>query len=128
MSDVYGSVIGEPVVGMKALGTAASAFGVYQGGKAISRMFKSRKSKVLPESKPLTNLQKQKFVNFMILRLKLVLFVVVLVFVIMRVLIKKLVRLSLVGIVLRLFVMLLKALNMVSVVLVVAVFVFVNII
>ena len=45
---------------MKALGTAASAFGVYQGGKAIHSLFKSRKSKVVSKSKPLTNLQKQK--------------------------------------------------------------------
>ena len=70
LSDVYGSVIGEPVVGMKALGTAASAFGVYQGGKAIHSLFKSRKSKVLPESKPLTNLQKQKLRNLHDLKTK----------------------------------------------------------
>ena len=60
LSNVYGSVLGEPAVGMKTLGTAGSAFGVYQGGKALHRMLKRRKSKVLPESKPLTNLQKQK--------------------------------------------------------------------
>ena len=60
LSNVYGSVLGEPAVGMKTLGTAGSAFGVYQGAKAFSRMLKRRKSKVLPESKPLSNLQKQK--------------------------------------------------------------------
>ena len=60
LANVYGSVLGEPAVGMKTLGAAGSAFGVYQGAKAFSRMLKRRKSKVLPESKPLTNLQKQK--------------------------------------------------------------------
>ena len=45
LSNVYGSVLGEPAVGMKTLGTAGSAFGVYQGGKALHRMLKRRKVK-----------------------------------------------------------------------------------
>ena len=45
LSNVYGSVLGEPAVGMKTLGTAGSAFGVYQGAKAFSRMLKRRKVK-----------------------------------------------------------------------------------
>ena len=45
LSNVYGSVLGEPAVGMKTLGTAGSAFGVYQGGKAIGRILKRRKAK-----------------------------------------------------------------------------------
>ena len=65
LSNVYGSVLGEPAVGMKTLGTAGSAFGVYQGGKALSRMLKRRKAKnaIVPKPKPLTTLQKQKLRN-----------------------------------------------------------------
>ena len=65
LSNVYGSVLGEPAVGMKTLGTAGSAFGVYQGGKALHRMLKRRKSKnsIVPKPKPLTTLQKQKLRN-----------------------------------------------------------------
>ena len=53
LSNVYGSVLGEPAVGMKTLGTAGSAFGVYQGAKSLHRMLKSRKSNKssLPDSK-----------------------------------------------------------------------------
>ena len=45
LSNVYGSVLGEPAVGMKTLGTAGSAFGVYQGAKSLHRMLKRRKVK-----------------------------------------------------------------------------------
>ena len=60
MADLYNSVIGGAVATGKTLGTAATGLGMYQGAKAVSRMLKRRKSKVLPESKPLTTLQKQK--------------------------------------------------------------------
>ena len=33
---------------------------MYRGAKAVGRFMRKRKAKVLPESKPLTNLQKQK--------------------------------------------------------------------
>ena len=60
LADLYGSIAGGAVVTGKALGGAASAVGMYQGAKLLNRAIKRRKSKVLPESKPLTNLQKQK--------------------------------------------------------------------
>ena len=60
MADLYSSIAGGAVVTGKALGGAASAVGMYQGAKLLNRVIKRRKSKVLPESKPLTNLQKQK--------------------------------------------------------------------
>ena len=52
LSNVYGSVLGEPAVGMKTLGTAGSAFGVYQGAKAFSRMLKRRKVKTTHSRSP----------------------------------------------------------------------------
>ena len=54
---------------MKTLGTAGSAFGVYQGAKALSRVLKARKAKV-PKTKPLTTLQKQKLRNLHKLKTK----------------------------------------------------------
>ena len=63
MDNLYSSVAGTPLVAGTAVGKAtgaiASGFGLYKAGQAFARM---RKSKVLPksDSKPLTNLQKQK--------------------------------------------------------------------
>ena len=130
ISDVYSSILGAPAVAGKALGHVATGYGMYRGAKAVGRFMRKRKAKgsSLPKTKPLTSLQKQKLRKLHDLKTKSVLLVVVLVFVIMRVLIKRLVKLSLVGIVLKRCVKLLKVLNMVSVVMVAVVFVFVNII
>ena len=63
VSDLYGSVAGTPLAASnavgKAAGTVASGFGLFKAGQAINR-FRNRKSKSLPESKPLTTLQKRK--------------------------------------------------------------------
>ena len=59
--DIYDSILGVPTAGMKTLGSAASAFGVYQGGKAVSRMLKSRKAKKASISKPVS--RKSKFIR-----------------------------------------------------------------
>ena len=71
LSNLYGSVAGTPVVAGNAVGKAtgaiASGFGLYKAGQAINRI---RKSKVLPESKPLSNLQKQKLLKLHKLKTK----------------------------------------------------------
>ena len=63
VSDLYGSFAGTPLAASnavgKAAGTVASGFGLFKAGQAINRLRK-RKSKVIPKSKSLTNLQKQK--------------------------------------------------------------------
>ena len=61
----YKVLAGTPVVTANAVGKAtgavASGFGLYKAGQAINRI-RGRKSKV-PDSKPLTNLQKQKLLK-----------------------------------------------------------------
>ena len=53
LHDVYDSILGVPAAGMKTLGAAGSAFGLYKGGQAMSRMLKARKLKnaTVPKSK-----------------------------------------------------------------------------
>ena len=62
LADLYGSIAGGAVVTGKAIGGVATGLGMYQGAKAVSRMLKARKAKnaVVPKSKSLSTLQKQK--------------------------------------------------------------------
>ena len=45
LADVYGSVAGVPAVGAKAIGGAATGYGLYKGARAVGRVLKKRKLK-----------------------------------------------------------------------------------
>ena len=70
LADLYGSVIGGAAVTGKAIGGVATGLGMYQGARAVSRMLKARKAKnaIVPKSKPLSTLQKQKLRKLHFLR------------------------------------------------------------
>ena len=61
LHDVYDSILGAPVVGAKAAGGLASAYGMYRGVKGVSRMLKARKAKNSSLSKPVS--RKSKFIR-----------------------------------------------------------------